>query len=92
MTSIRRTPQTIARSVRDLLYATTPGAVYNTYPHGPGTRPVPVENTARERAVAASLLADTLIEWGDVDPEGRAAWEAAFLDDADANPEAFARR
>ncbi|MFF8506743.1 hypothetical protein ACF064_01520 [Streptomyces sp. NPDC015492] len=92
MTTIRRTPQTIARSVRDLLYASTPGAVYNTYPNGPGTRPVPVENTAAERAVAASLLADALIEWGEADPQGYAAWEAAFQDDADANPEQYARR
>lgn len=92
MTTVRRTPATIARSVRDLLYAVTPGAVYNTYPGGAGTRPVPVQNTAAERAVAASLLADALEEWGDVDPDGRAAWEAAFQDDADANPETYARR
>lgn len=92
MSTIRRTPQTIARSVRDLLYASTPGAVYNTYPNGPGTRPVPVENTPAERAVAASLLADTLAEWADADPNGYAAWERAFQDDANANPETFARR
>ncbi|MCX4681383.1 hypothetical protein OG413_40005 [Streptomyces sp. NBC_01433] len=92
MSSLPRTPQTIARTVQDLLHAISAGSVRNTYPKGAGTKPVPVELTPAERAVAASQLADVLQEWGDVDPEGRNAWETAFLQDAEADPETYAGR
>ncbi|MGW6202113.1 hypothetical protein ACWF9B_00435 [Streptomyces sp. NPDC055089] len=92
MPCLPRTAQTIARTVQDLLAATSAGSVRNTYPNGPGTRPVSVALTATDRAVADSQLADTLQEWGDVDPEGRTAWETARLQDPKANPEAYASR
>ncbi|MFJ5817330.1 hypothetical protein ACIQGT_26050 [Streptomyces sp. NPDC093108] len=88
----RRTSQTIARTVQDLLAATSADAVRNTYPNGPGTRPVPVALTPTERDVADSQLADALLEWGDVDPAGRTAWEKAFLQDPEANPEVYVSR
>lgn len=88
----RRTSQTIARTVQDLLAATSAGAVRNTYPNGPGTRPVPVALTPTERADADSQLADALEEWGDIDPAGRTAWETAFLQDPEANPDAYVSR
>ncbi|MFG2767806.1 hypothetical protein [Streptomyces rubiginosohelvolus] len=92
MSGLPRTAQTIAHTVRALLAATAAGAVRNTYPNGPGTRPVPVALTPDERAAAEIRLADALQEWGDVDPAGRTLWETAFLQDADANPETYATR
>ncbi|KUL68738.1 MULTISPECIES: hypothetical protein [unclassified Streptomyces] len=53
---------------------------------------MPVELTPTERAAATSQLADALEEWGDVDPAGRRAWETAFLQDPEADPQTYAGR
>ncbi|MFI9018725.1 hypothetical protein ACIGZI_32295 [Streptomyces griseus] len=92
MSRLPHPAQTIARTVQDLLTTTSAGPIRNTYPNSPATRPLPVAPTPDERATAHNQLADALQEWGDIDPDGRTAWEKAFLQDAEARPEAFAAR
>lgn len=71
---MRRTSQAIAMDLRFHLYASTPGAVYNTYPDGPGRTPVPVPYTREELDANAVQRDHVLTEWSQIDPDGFASW------------------
>lgn len=74
---MRRTSQTIAMNLRFHLYASTPGAVYNTYPRDLCS-PVPVPYTRAELDNNREARDRMLVEWAEVDPEGFASWSAAM--------------
>ncbi|ARX87867.1 hypothetical protein SMD44_07349 [Streptomyces alboflavus] len=71
-----RLSQAIAMDLRYHLYASEPGAVYNTYPKGAG-RPVLVEYTDAERAANTRKRDAVLKEWQSTDPEGFRLWSEA---------------
>lgn len=83
-----RTSQTIAMNLRFHLYVSTPGAVHNTYPDGPGRRPVPVPYTRQELDVNAVGRDRALTEWSVADPDGFTSWSDAMgaVQDGDDSP------
>lgn len=73
------TSQTMAMNIRFHLYASTPGAVYNTYPNGPVTfAAVPVEYTRQELDANREVRDRMLTRWAEADPEGFASWSDAM--------------
>ncbi|WP_338781708.1 hypothetical protein [Streptomyces sp. DG1A-41] len=66
-------------SLRFLVYASEPGAFYNTYPNGSSALPVPVEYTPGEREENASKRDAAFEEWQEVDPEGYRLWHLATV-------------
>ncbi|MEU6389943.1 hypothetical protein [Streptomyces sp. NPDC046939] len=74
---MRRTSQTIAMNLRFYVYASEPGAFYNTYPNGSGARPVPVQYTEEERERHTQERDAAFAEWQEVDPEGYSLWREA---------------
>lgn len=72
-----RTSQTIAMNLRHLLYASTPGAVYNTYPSGPTGSPTLTPYTRQELDTNREACDRTLIQWAEADPDGFTSWSAA---------------
>lgn len=88
---LRRTPQTIAYNLRQLIEATEPGAQKKTYPNGPGTKPVLVPVTNGERAKTHDKIDDMIAEWIQVDRAGAQAWINAGSDaGCDPRPERYA--
>mgnify|MGYP001559767573 FL=1 len=75
---MRRTSQTIAMNLRFHLYASTQGAVHNTYPGGPGRPAVPVPYTRAELDSNREGRDRVLIEWAETDPDGFNAWSDAM--------------
>lgn len=74
-----RSSQTVAMSLRFLVYASEPGAFYNTYPNGSSSRPVRVEYTQDEREENARNRDAAFAEWQEVDPEGYHLWHLATV-------------
>lgn len=75
---VRRTSQTIAMTLRWLLYVSEPGATYNTYPNGPvSSSAVRVAYTEQERTEWAQELNRVLDEWNRADPDGFHSWKVA---------------
>lgn len=77
--TMRRTSQAIAMSLRGALYLASKGAMENTYPNGPGTRPVlaPVPEDVRRKY--AGIRKALLTEWRTVDIEGWRLWRNALV-------------
>lgn len=72
-----RQSQAIAMTLRFLLYASEPGATYNTYPNGSSTTPVLVPYTEKEQAEWGEERDRALAEWERSDPEGLLSWKVA---------------
>lgn len=76
MSQYRPTADTVLANLRWSLAAASHGSVYNTYPNGPGTRPVTREYSDHQRrchAGDAAGYAETLRE---LHPQTYAAWQA----------------
>lgn len=76
---MRRSSQTIPMNLRFYLYASEPGAFYNTYPNGSDSRPVPVEYTLGAREENTRKRDAAFAEWQEVDPEGYRLWHLATV-------------
>lgn len=72
------TSQTMAMNLRQYLYMSEPGAVYNAYPDG-SRRPVTMLYTDAERAEHVKTRDRALDAWRKIDPEGHHAWHLATV-------------
>lgn len=66
-----------AMNLRHHLYASTPGATYNTYPNGPTRSPVPVPYTRQELDANREIRDRALVAWAKADPDGFNTWSDA---------------